>query len=123
MELHVMSHSKQGSPMSLDEASKLQENYAKSRHARHLEIAVTNLIHDLIMIYASCSSTGSNWSEEERQLIKKIEIACDDTREQALRLEKLSRQLTSSYVTPSSLQRMQLQPSTVTGASGVSIDK
>jgi uracil-DNA glycosylase family 4 len=90
------------SPMSLEQASKLQDNYANERRLTRLGWRATNIIQMLRVMLEDCSSAISTSSDEERQLIRRTGIVCEGILAQALALEPLLTQLTTSKDSQSS---------------------
>src|SRR5215469_548515 len=88
--------------MNSEEASKLQENYARQRLVWQLANLITNSIHGPVANLLASSSTTCNWSEEDVQLIRKIVTELRGIQRQMHLVENLSHELIHTYLKPSS---------------------
>src|SRR5215469_1219181 len=102
MELQRMENSKTSSQMNSDEASKLQENYAKSRLVWQLAAMITSSTHGQTASLLRSYLTSYNWSDEEEARIRRIASELEGIRAQMIFVETLSLPLIDTYKRPSS---------------------
>jgi hypothetical protein len=88
--------------MNSEEASKLQDNYARQRHMLQLAMLITSSTHGPLANSLNSSLTTYNWSVEDAARIRKIVIELGDIHGRMQRVETLSQPLMDTWLKPNS---------------------